>query len=98
MRAVLSIVLFLSCMLPLAAQPADEARRYAMAQALEKSGDLRGAAAIYLELHTADTLSDTYFEAVRRTYSALGWSGQLLPLVERRLNSHKGDQDLRVLY
>ena len=80
------------------AQPGEEDRRYRLAEGYERAGDMRGAARIYRELFDADPASELYFEAVRRTYSALALNAELLPLVEARVATRPGDVDLRVAY
>ncbi len=59
--------------------------RYRYAQALEQSGDQRGAARIYQELYTERPNEDRYFDGVVRTLSALGQHASLVPIIEERV-------------
>lgn len=82
--------------IPLRAQPQDEDRRFRLAQGYEHGGDLKNAARVYRELYDADPQSELYFDAVRRTYAALGLTSELLPLVEKRAANRPNDYELRV--
>ncbi len=55
-----------------------------MAQTFERTGDMRGAARIYQELHATDPRNDAYFQGVVRSLSALQQYAALLPLVEQQ--------------
>ncbi len=59
--------------------------RYRYAQALEQSGDQRGAARIYQELYSERPNDDRYFDGVVRTLSALGQHASLVPIIEERV-------------
>jgi tetratricopeptide (TPR) repeat protein len=78
------------------AQPSEEERRFRLAQGYERAGDLASAARIYGDLLNLDPASDAYFDAVQRTYGALGRFADLLPLVETRVARQPGDFVLRV--
>lgn len=58
----------------------DQAR---LAQAYERSGDIRNAARLYQELYAASPLNEIYFEGVVRTLQALDQLPGLFPIVER---------------
>lgn len=60
------------------------AERFRYAQALEQSGDQRGAARIYQELYDERPSEGRYYDGVVRTLSALGQYASLVPIVERR--------------
>jgi tetratricopeptide (TPR) repeat protein len=80
------------------AQPREEDRRFKLGEGYERAGDLRGAARVYRELYDADPQSELYFQAVRRTYSALAMNAELLPIVETRLAQRPSDYELRITY
>ncbi|MBS1911546.1 MAG: tetratricopeptide repeat protein [Bacteroidetes bacterium] len=84
--------------IPLHAQPAEEARRFHLAQGYESSGDNVNASRVYMELYQRDRQSNVYFEAVRRTYIALARFDELLPIVEERVNRFPSDVVLRTQY
>ncbi len=62
---------------------ADESEKYRIAQAYERTGDLRNAARLYQELYAAESTNDSYFGGVVRALSGLGQFAALLPIVEK---------------
>lgn len=88
----------LLCAVGARSQPREEDRRYNLAQGYERSGDLKNASRVYRELFDSDTNSSLYFEAVRRTYAALGRFHELLPLIETRIARQPNDYNLQVAY
>jgi len=56
-----------------------------MAEAYERSGDVRSAARIYQELYEAQPSNDIYYRGVVRTLITLGQEQSLRPIVEQRL-------------
>lgn len=63
----------------------DNRERARMAEAYERSGDVRSAARIYQELYEAQPSNDIYYRGVVRTLIALGQEQSLRPIVEQRL-------------
>jgi len=61
----------------------DESEKYRIAQAYERTGDLRNAARLYQELYTAESTNDRYFGGVVRSLSGLGQFAALIPIVEK---------------
>jgi tetratricopeptide (TPR) repeat protein len=97
-RSPIVLLALLAGVTSVLAQPREEDRRYKLGEGYERAGDMRGAARIYRELYDADSQSDLYFQAVRRTYSALGLNAELLPIVEARVAARPNDFELRVTF
>lgn len=84
MNIVLTIVLVLFSFSFAHAQ-SDSRERARMAEAYERSGDVRSAARIYQELYEAQPSNEIYYRGVVRTLIALGQEQSLRPIVEQRL-------------
>lgn len=61
----------------------DDSEKYRIAQAYERTGDLRNAARLYQELYAAENSNDRYFGGVVRSLSGLGQFSALIPIVEK---------------
>ncbi len=90
MRRLIHIGLLIAAILHIgagsaSAQSSADRDKMRMAQAYERSGDLRSAARIYQELYAADGRNEGYFQGVVRTLMALQQYSSLLPLVETRI-------------
>jgi tetratricopeptide (TPR) repeat protein len=78
---VVVCILVTSCVAALGqANERDQAR---MAQAYERSGDMRNAARLYQELYAASPNNEMYFEGIVRTLQALEQLPSLYPIVEK---------------
>lgn len=85
-RSTLLIAAMILCSLIAIATPlssADDSEKYRIAQAYERSGDLRNAARLYQELYAAQSSNDIYFGGVVRSLSGLGQYAALIPIVEK---------------
>ena len=61
----------------------DDSEKYRIAQAYERTGDLRNAARLYQELYASQSSNDTYFGGVVRSLTGLGQFAALIPIVEK---------------
>lgn len=83
MLRALIVVLLLYVGLPIQAQ--DAARdKLRLAATYERTGDMRSAARIYLEVLEAKATDNAAYEGVIRTLTALGQFSSLLPVIEDR--------------
>lgn len=89
------LLLFTSCIAALA--QSEEDKLYARAVALEKSGDMEGAAAAFAELYEDDPMSRVFFDGVVRTYAALGRFEELREVVNRRIDDGDDGMKTRLL-
>jgi len=80
------------------AQEPEEVQRFRLARGYEESGDVVNAGRIYLELYTADSASEAYFDGLVRTFVRQGRHQDLLPYTAGRVERFPRDIELRSLY
>jgi tetratricopeptide (TPR) repeat protein len=83
MRYLISALAALVVVASVANAQANERDQARMAQAYERSGDLRNAARLYQELYAVAPSNEMYFNGVVRTLQALDQIASLFPIVEK---------------
>ncbi len=81
MKYIISAALFCNILLLTAGAQSNERDQVRMAQAYERSGDLRNAARLYQELYSISPQNEMYFGGVVRTLQALDQVPGLYPIV-----------------
>ena len=81
MKKIISLTLLFCVLVVAAGAQSNERDQVRMAQAYERSGDLRNAARLYQELYAVSPQNEMYFEGVVRTLQALDQVPSLFPIV-----------------